>query len=177
MLLALSNGDRSAADRLLPHVYDELHDLAARLMGRERPDHTLQPTALAHDAYLRLIDQSRADWKCRAHFFAVAAETIRRILVDHARKHRAAKRGGDGQRIDLSAAERGIEGNRVDLLALDEALGRLDRLNERQRRVVDLRYFGGLSIDETALVLGVSPATVKADWHLARAWLRQQLGE
>ncbi len=175
ILTDLANGDRSAADRLMPLVYDELHALAERYMRRERPGHTLQPTALAHEAYLRLIDQSRVDWKSRAHFFGVAAEMIRRILVDHARKRAAAKRGGGVDRVEASEAADPSQKSPVDLLALDEALQELRQLNERQSEVVDLRFFGGLSVEETAHVIGVSPRTVKGDWHVARAWLRNHM--
>ena len=175
ILTDLANGDRSAADRLMPLVYDELHALAERYMRRERPGHTLQPTALTHEAYFRLIDQSRVDWKSRAHFFGVAAEMIRRILVDHARKRAAAKRGGGAGKVEASEAADPSQESPVDLLALDEALQELRQLNERQSEVVDLRFFGGLSVEETAHVLGVSPRTVKGDWHVARAWLRNHM--
>jgi RNA polymerase sigma factor (TIGR02999 family) len=176
ILTALSRGgDRAAAERLLPLVYDELRALASEYMRRERPGHTLDPTALVHEAYLRMIDQRRATWNDRAHFIAVASEVIRRVLVDHARKHKALKRGGGRERDDLGevATEPALDG--VDLLALDEALNDLGELNERQRRVVELRYFGGLTVEDAARVLAVSPATVKADWHMARIWLRQLL--
>ncbi len=175
ILTELSDGDRSAANRLMPLVYDELHALAEGFMHMERPGHTLQATALVHEAYLRLVDQSRVDWKSRAHFFAVAAEMIRRILVDHARKHAAAKRGGGAGKVDASEAVDPAQESPVDLLALDEALQELRRLNQRQGRIVELRFFGSLSVEETAHVLGVSPRTVKGDWHLARAWLRNHM--
>ncbi len=174
ILIDLGNGDGSAADRLMPLVYEELRALAEWHMKQERSDHTLQATALVHEAYIRLVDQARVDWKGRAHFMAVAAQVIRRILVDHAREHRAAKRGGQAQKVSLTDA---IESEvaPVDLLALEESLDRLGQLNERHQKVVELRFFGGLSVKETAHVLGVSPQTVKADWHMARAWLRQRL--
>ena len=175
ILIDLSKGEPSAASRLMPLVYDELRSLAARYMAQERPGHTLQATALVNDAYLKLIDQSRVDWKGRAHFFAVAAETIRRILVDHARQHLAAKRGGSARRMTLSDATGPPEAHPIDLLDLDEALDQLGELNERHRKVVELRFFGGLSVDEAAHVLEVSPQTVGSDWRMARAWLRQHL--
>jgi RNA polymerase sigma factor (TIGR02999 family) len=175
ILADLANGDGTAAERLLPLVYDELRALAAKFMAAESPGHTFQPTALANDAYLRLIDQSNTDWKNRAHFFALASRIIRRILVDHARGRAALKRGGDQVRVPFEgrAADHGLSS--ADLLALDEALEELGRLNDRHRRIVEMRYFGGLTIEETARVLEVSPQTVKADWALARAWLRVQL--
>ncbi len=175
ILIDLGNGDRSAANRLMPLVYDELHGLAGRFMRREPPGHTLQTTALVHEAYLRLIDQSRVDWKGRAHFFAVAAEMIRRVLIDHARQRRAAKRGGLAHRVTLTDSIGACEQEQVDLLALDEALNELSALNERHGKVVELRFFGGLSIDETAHILDVSPQTVRSDWRMARAWLREFL--
>ena len=175
ILIDLSNGEPSAADRLLPLVYDELRALAEQYMEQERADHTLQATGLVHEAYLKLIDQSRVDWKNRAHFFAVAAEMIRRVLVDHARGHLAAKRGGAAQRITLSDATDSPEADPIDLLDLNEALDELGVLNERHRRVVELRFFGGLSVEESAHVLEVSPQTVRLDWRMARGWLRQRL--
>ena len=175
ILIDLSRGERSAASRLMPLIYDELRGLAARYMQRERPNHTLQPTALVHEAYLRLIDQSRVDWKGRAHFFAVAAEMIRRVLVDHARQHLAAKRGGSAQKIILGEPMGAPDAHEIELLDLDEALDRLGELNERHRKVIELRFFGGLSVDETAEVLEVSPQTVRSDWRMARAWLRERL--
>jgi RNA polymerase sigma factor (TIGR02999 family) len=175
ILLDLGNGDRSAAERLMPLVYDELRGLAQQYMGGERPDHTLQATALVHEAYLRLIDQSRVDWQGRAHFFSVAAEMIRRVLVDHARQHHAAKRGGAARKVSLTDSVDATGEPDIDLMALDEALQELGRLSERHRRVVELRFFGGLSVEEAGLVLEVSPHTVRSDWRLARAWLRQRL--
>jgi len=175
ILIDLSQGERSAADRLMPLVYDELRGLAQRCMLQERADHTLQATALVHEAYLRLIDQTRVSWQGRAHFFAVASEMIRRVLVDHARRHLTAKRGGWAPRIALSDAPEPAETHEIDLLDLDTALEELGRLNDRHRRVVELRFFGGLSVDETAHVLEVSPQTAGTDWRMARAWLRQRL--
>lgn len=175
ILAEIGRGDASAVERLLPLVYDELRALASSYMQAERVNHTLQPTALVHEAYLRMIDQTQADWQGRAHFIAVASLVIRRVLVDHARKHGAAKRGGSMDMTSLHEAEDLSTSAGIDLLALDEVLDELGELNERQRRVVELRYFGGLTIDETAHVLEVSPATVKAEWHMARAWLRVRL--
>ncbi len=175
ILIDLSTGEPSAADRLLPLIYDELRALAGRFMEKERADHTLQATGLVHEAYLKLIDQSRVDWKNRAHFFAVAAEMIRRVLVDHARGHLSAKRGGAAQRITLSDAADSPEAAPIDFLDLNEALDELGALNERHRKVIELRFFGGLSVDEAAHVLEVSPQTVRLDWRMARGWLRQRL--
>jgi RNA polymerase sigma-70 factor (ECF subfamily) len=176
ILEALNRGDSKAANDLLPLVYDELRAIAARRMRQERIDHTLQPTALVHEAYMRLVDQSRFDWKGRAHFLGVAANTIRLILVDHARKVNADKRGGDRERTTLSDAIAAEDGRRdVDLLALEDALEKLAALHPRQARVVELRYFGGLSLEETAIVIGVAESTVAADWAVAKAWLAREL--
>ena len=175
-LLALSAGDRPAAERILPLVYDELRQLAAHYLRRERrPDHTLQPTALVHEAYLRLIDQSRVDWKNRAHFCAMASEMMRRILVDHARRHYAQKRGGAETRIALDDAVSFPRDAGVDVVAVDEALFDLARLDPQQSRIVELRFFGGLTLDETAEVLNVSRSTVQREWNMAKAWLYNQL--
>lgn len=182
-LTRLSGGDPSAVSDLMPLVYDELRRLAAIHLARERVNHTLQPTALAHEAYLKLIDQTRAQWKDRAHFLAVAAEAIRRILIDHARTHRAAKRGGGGagpaaHRLTLSFASDVPEPTTdVDLLDVEDALRRLAELSPRQAKVVELRFFAGLDVDETAEALAVSPRTVKGDWRVARAWLQRELGK
>jgi RNA polymerase sigma factor (TIGR02999 family) len=175
MLLDLSNGNDSVIDSLLPVVYDELKKLAAGYLRRERVGHTLQPTALVHEAYLKLIDQTRVSWQNRAHFFGVAAQIMRRILVDHARQHKAEKRGGelDNLRLDESidvAVE--LSG---ELIALDEALQALAKVDPQMARLVELRYFGGLTFEETAQVLGVSLMTVKRHWKLARAWLYGKL--
>ena len=180
LLLAWGSGSADAGERLLPVVYAELHRQAAREMRRESADHTLQATALVHEAYLRLVDQRRVEWRSRAHFFGVAAGLMRRILVDHARARRAAKRGGDVRPLTLGAVERQAsdpsgDDPAVDLLALDDALGRLAALDADQARLVELRWFGGLTIEETAEALGVSPATVKREWVTARAWLRREL--
>jgi len=175
MLAAMGRGDRSAADQLMQLIYEELRKLASHYLEGERPNHTLQPTALAHEAYLRLIDQSNADWQNKAHFMAMAAEMIRRILVDHARRHNAIKRGGGQMAVSIEPEHRVAQDAGVDLLALDESLTELGERSERQRRVVELRFFGGLSVEDTALALGISQATVKDDWRLARAWLRHKL--
>jgi RNA polymerase sigma factor (TIGR02999 family) len=159
-------------------VYDEMRRLAAGYLRHERPGHTLQPTALAHEAYLRLLDQRNVTWQNRAHFMALAAQAMRRILVDHARRKRAEKRGGGAPHVALDAADAEpaiVDAQGVPIEYLNAALDRLAALDERQSRVVELRYFGGLSIEETAEVLAVSPATVKRDWTLARAWLHREL--
>ena len=176
MLVDWSNGDQKALDKLMPLVYDELRRLAGNYLRRERAGHTLQPTALVNEAYLKLIDQKNARWQNRAQFFGVAAQLMRRILVDHARSHQAAKRGGsDQQRLSITSAERLVKQPEVDLLALHEALNELKTLDPQQERIVELRFFGGLSIEETAEVLGVGHATVERDWKMARAWLRRKL--
>jgi RNA polymerase sigma factor (TIGR02999 family) len=181
LLLELRRGNREAADRLLPLVYDELRVLAARYMHAERRDHTLQPTALVHEAYLRLVNERQVDWTGRSHFFAIAARCIRQILINHANAHRAAKRGGGSPHVPLPDDAGGPPGPdhwpEVDLLQLEQALIELDAMDERQARVVELRFFGGLNVEEAAQVLGVSPRTVKGDWRFARAWLRRRLDE
>ncbi len=171
LLIELSNGDRDAVDLLLPVIYDELRKLAANYLRRERPDHTLQPTALVHEAYIRLVDQSRVNWQNRAHFFGVAAQIMRRLLVDHARKHNAEKRGQEFQKLSLDEnIDRAVERS-AELVALDDALKAFAQFDEQKARMVELRYFGGLSIEETADVLGVAPTTVKRQWRAAKAWL------
>ncbi len=175
MLVRASQGDESAVNHLLPLVYDELRALAESYLQRERPDHTLQATALVHEAYVRLIKQEDVEWKNRAHFFAVAAQAIRRILVDHARGHERVKRGGGLCRVSLDEGVASAPERDVDLLALDEALGKLAQLNERQARIVELRFFGGLNSKDVAAYLDVSPRTVDGDWAMARAWLRREL--
>ena len=160
----------------MPLVYSELRRLASNYLRRERQGHTLQPTALVNEAYLKLIDQKNAKWQNRAQFFGVAAQLRRRILVDHARAHQADKRGGsDQQRLSITSAEKLVQQPEVDLLALNEALEELKALDTQQERIVELRFFGGLSIEETAEVLGVGHATVERDWKMARAWLRRKL--
>jgi len=177
LLRAWSRGDAEAGERLLPIVYGELRRQAARLLRRERRDHTLQPTALVHETYLRLIEQRAADWKNRTQFFAVAATAMRRILVDHARRHGARKRGGSWDRISFDETRRAWPGPPdVEILALEEALEELAVLDPAKVRMVELRFFAGLSLEETAAVLGVSESTVTRDWRLARAWLFRRLG-
>ena len=176
LLVDWSNGDQAALEQLMPLVYAELRKLAGNYLRRERQGHTLQPTALVNEAYLKLIDQKNAKWQNRAQFYGVAAQLMRRILVDHARQHQAAKRGGsDQQRLSIASAERLVQQPEVDLLALHEALEELATLDSQQERIVELRFFGGLSIEETAEVLGVGHATVERDWKMARAWLRRKL--
>lgn len=175
LLVDYSNGKREALDVLTPLVYGELRNLAARYLRRERSDHTLQSTALVHEAYLRLIDQNQVRWQNRAHFFGVAAQMIRRILVDHARTRHAQKRGGNAQKLSLDEAIGLPEQRDLDIIALDDALKLLAELDPQQSKVIELRFFGGLSIEETAEALGISPATVKREWVTARAWLLRQL--
>ena len=176
LLEQATKGDQEAMSRLVPLVYDELHRMAASFLRRERPDHTLQPTALVHEAYLKLIQQHEANWQNRAQFFGVAAQLMRRILIDHARRHLRAKRGV-GQKVSLEEVMVFSSQRSRDLLALDEALQRLESLDARQSRVVELRFFGGLTIEETAQVLGIAPKTVERDWIVAKAWLSMQLKE
>jgi RNA polymerase sigma factor (TIGR02999 family) len=168
-------GNQQVLDDLMPMVYDELRRQAARHLRKERPNHTLQTTALIHEAYLKLIGQE-VNWQNRSHFFAIASQAMRRILVDHARTRHREKRGGIGENLPLEEAlAAGAEGTRLDLVELDEALTRLAKLDERQAKIVELRYFSGLSIDETADVLGVSNSTVRADWTMAKAWLKNEI--
>ena len=176
ILQQAGDGDDSAVNRLMPLVYKELRALAESYLARERPDHTLQATALVHEAYVRLVKQENVQWRSRAHFFAVAAQAIRRILVDHARGHLRIKRGGDRQRVDLDAEASFSIDHGLDLLALDDAMQKLARLHERQAQIVELRFFGGLSLKEVADFLGLSLRTVEGDWSMARAWLRRELG-
>ena len=175
LLLAWSSGDRAALEELIPVVYPELRRIAARYLRRERVEHTLQPTALVHEAYVKLVDQERARWQNRAQFFGVAAQLMRRILVDHARERAADKRGGGVRPVTLVDAMAASPDRGIDVLALDEALARLTALYPEQGRLVELRYFGGLTIEETGEVLGLSPATVKRQWAVARAWLLANL--
>lgn len=175
LLLAWGAGDGGALDALMPAVYAELRRQAARALRREAAGHTLQPTALVHEAYLRLVDHARVPWESRAQFFGVAARCMRQILVDHARARAAAKRGGAVLAVTLGEGDAPAPEPTEEVLALDEALGRLTALDPDQARVVELRYFGGLTIAETAAALGVSPATVKREWAVASAWLRREL--
>jgi RNA polymerase sigma factor (TIGR02999 family) len=171
LLVDWSSGDKAALDKLMPLVYDELRRLARFHMRRERAGHTLQTTALVNEAYMRLVDQRNVHWKCRGHFFAVAAQLMRRILIDHARGRRVAKRGGQAPRVSLDEAAT-VAGDRgAELIALDEALKGLESLDERKGKIVELRFFGGLNVEETAEALGISTATVVREWSLAKAWL------
>ena len=177
LLQQVANGNQEAAARLIPVVYGELHRLAQRHFRLERPDHTLQPTALVHEAFLKLVAQRDANWQNRAHFFAVASHLMRRILVDYARRRLRGKRGGKHTRLPLDNVSV-ISRDRCDeLLALDESLDKLAKLDPRQSRVVELRFFGGLSVEEAAKVLGVSSKTVKREWSTAKAWLYGELKE
>ena len=169
------DGDQRARDALIPLVYGELRRLARRHLRGERPDHTLQSAALVNEAYLRLIQREQPQWENRAHFFGVAAQIMRHILVDHARNRRAAKRGGGAPRLSLNADIALPQEREIDVVALDDALNQLAALDSQQSRVVELRFFGGLSIEETAVVLGISPATVKREWASARAWLHREM--
>jgi RNA polymerase sigma factor (TIGR02999 family) len=176
MLRAWGDGDREAAERFMPLIYDELRRQARRYLDRERPNHTLQTTALVHEAYIRLNDQNKVKWQNRSHFFGVAAQMMRRILVNYAVGQKRAKRGGSAITVPLEESlQIAVADSEVDLLALDEALSRLDDLDSRQARIVELRYFSGLSIEETAEVLNISAATVKREWNMARTWLRAEL--
>ena len=172
-----TSGDQEALDKLIPVVYDELRRQAARYLRGERPGHTLQTTALIHEAYLRLINQHNVEWKDRAHFYAIAARLMRQILVDHARKRQAAKRGGSDIKVPLEEEMVISPERNVDLVALDEALTRLAGIDPQQSRIVEMRYFSGLSTEETAEVMGVSSRTVKRDWNVAKAWLRQEISK
>ncbi len=177
LLLEWGDGNQQALEALVPLIYKELRNLAHNFLYRERPGHTLQTTALVHEAYLKLIDQNDARWQNRAHFFAIAAQAMRRILIDSARKHAAAKRGGPQEELSLDeVADIALEPD-GNLLKLDEALNQLAKIDPRQSRIVELRYFGGLTIEETAEVISVSPATVKREWMMARAWLHQEISE
>jgi len=175
LLEAWSHGDKAALDKLTPLVHDERRHLAHRYMSRERVGHTLQTTALVNEAYVRLVDQKNMQWQNRAHFFAVAAQVMRHILIDQARTHTRVKRGGEAQRVSLADADPMSPERAAELLALDEALNELAKIDERRSKVVELRYFGGLSIEETAEVLRVKPITVSRDWRWAKAWLFRAL--
>ncbi|HKE56690.1 MAG TPA: sigma-70 family RNA polymerase sigma factor [Pyrinomonadaceae bacterium] len=175
LLLGWGNGDKEALDQLMPIVYDELRRQAARYLRRERAGHTLQTTALINEAYIRLVDQKRVHWQNRAHFFGIAAKMMRRILVDHARTKKRAKRGGSDVRVSLADATLVSKSRDLDIVALDQALERLGKVDEQQARVVELRFFSGLTVEETAEVLSISAATVKRDWSMAKAWLHREI--
>ena len=175
LLLHWGHGDQNAREELIPLVYEELRRIARRHLWRERPDHTLQSGALVHEAYLRLLHGDPPQWQNRAHFFGVAAQLMRHILVDHARTRLAAKRGAGVPRLALDAQIALRQKREVDITALDDALKQLATLDQQQSRLVELRFFGGLSIEETAVVLGISPATVKREWATARAWLAREI--
>ena len=176
LLLSAQGGNRAALDELMPLVYRELRRLAGGYFRGERPDHTLQPTALANEVYLRLVDQSRVELNDTAHFFAIAGRMMRRVLVDHARSHRAQKRGSGSTRLVFDEALHPPAQAEVDAIELSDALTRLEEMDERQARIVELRFFGGLTVEEIAQVMEMSTATVKREWRTARAWLYQELG-
>jgi RNA polymerase sigma factor (TIGR02999 family) len=175
LLVCWNNGDDEALEKLMPLVERELHRLAHHYMRRERPEHTLQTTALINETFLRLVDQSRVSWQNRAHFFGIAAQIMRRVLLNYARDRKRNKRGGGAYKVSLSVADGLLDEKSVELLALDEALQRLSAIDERKSRVVELRHFGGLSVKETAEVLKVSPITVARDWDMAKAWLAREI--
>jgi RNA polymerase sigma factor (TIGR02999 family) len=177
LLIEWGKGDREAMEKMLPLVYAELRRIAANRLRAERPGHTLQPTALVHEAYLRLVEQQRVNWKNRAQFFGIAAEMMRRILINHALSKKADKRGGKAVKVSLSEVDRAAAQEESNLLALDEALKKLATFDERRSRIVELKFFGGLSIEEIAEVLGVSDATVVREWSLARSWLYREIGQ
>ena len=177
LLAAWREGNQSALDELYPLVYDELHRLARRYMSRERKGHTLQTTALINEAYVRLVDQKNVHWANRSHFFAISAQIMRRILIDHARRHAYAKRGGGARQVSLDETATMAQGDFSEVLRLDEALKSLAQLDPRRSQVVELRYFGGLNNEEIAGVLNISENTVIRDWNMARAWLHRQLTE
>lgn len=174
-LIAWSKGDEAALEKLIPAVYQELRRMADHYLRGEDSGHSLQPTALVHEAYLRLIDQTKVEWQNRAHFFGVAAQMMRRILIDHAKTKHRAKRGGPAVKVVLDENANFIQERAAELLALDDALQTLGKLDERKSRIVELRYFGGLTVEETAQVLGISDKTVMRDWSLAKAWLYREL--
>jgi len=175
LLIQWSNGDKAALNKLMPLIYDELRRLARHYMSRERPGHTLQTTALVNEAYVRLVNRKGVHWQNRAHFFAIAAQLMRSILVDHARSHAYAKRGGGARKIALDEALAVSQQRAADVVALDDALKRLAEIDPEQSRIVELKFFGGLTIEETAEVLGLSPATIKREWSTAKAWLYHEL--
>jgi len=175
LLTDWGNGNQAAADKLMPLVYEELRRLAHQYMNKERPGHTLQTSALVNEAYLRLIDQKQVHWQNRAHFFGIAAQLMRRILVDYARSRRYQKRGGEAQQVELNEAMIVSRERAADVIALDDALKSLAEFDARKSQIVELRFFGGLSIEETAQALAISPGTVMRDWTLAKAWLRKEI--
>jgi RNA polymerase sigma factor (TIGR02999 family) len=175
LLVQLVGGDRSAVDELTPLVYKELKRIAGSQLGRERAGHTLQATALVHEAYLKLVDQREVSWQNRAHFFGVAAQMMRRVLTDYARSRQRLKRGGDVHKTSLDEALAVSEDRTSDLVQIDEALTRLEQLDARQARIVEMRFFAGLSVEETAAAMGISAPTVKRDWAMAKAWLHREL--
>ena len=175
LLANLRSGENQAHDQLFPIVYNELRKIAANYMRRERADHTLQATALVHEAYMQLVDQTRVTWQSRAHFFGVAAQLMRRILVDHARTQNALKRGGDAQKLSLDDSLGLASGPPVAFDELDEALNRLQQLDPNQAKIVELRFFGGLTVEEVSEVIGSSTATIEREWRMAKAWLHSQL--
>lgn len=175
LLVDWGNGNQAALDRLMPVVYTELRQLAHRYMRRERPGHTMQTTALIHEAYLRLVDQNQVRWQHQAHFFGIAARLMRQILIEHARSRTRAKRGGGVGTISLDEAAIVSQARATELLALDDALERLATIDPRKSRVVELRFFGGLSVEEAAQVLNIAPNTVLRDWRMAKAWLRREI--
>ena len=177
LLLDWGNGDKAALDRLTPLVYEELHRLAHRHMRLERPDHTLQTTALVNEAYVRLVDQRNLHWKNRAHFFSIASRLMRRILVDLARAHKRAKRGGGALEVSLDEASIVSSERAAELVALDEALTNLAEIDPRKSQVVELRFFGGMSVEETAEAMRLSPITIKREWSAAKAWLYREIGK
>jgi len=174
-LIAWSNGDQAALEKLMPAVYQELRRMADHYLRGEQPGHSLQPTALVHEAYLRLIDQTKVEWHNRAHFFGVAAQMMRRILIDHAKAKHRVKRGGVAPKISLDETVGLSHERAAELVALDDALQLLSEVDARKSRIVELRYFGGLTVEETAQVLGVSDKTVMRDWKLAKAWLYDEI--
>jgi len=177
LLVAWGNGDQAARDQLMPLVYAELHRLAHRHIKKERPGHTLQTSALVNEAFVRLVDQRDVQWQSRAHFFGIAAQMMRRILVDYARKRRFAKRGGNQLQVSLNEELVAANQRSAEVVLLDDALTQLAEIDERKSKVVELKFFGGLSIEETAEALGVSPGTVMRDWTLAKAWLRRAMNK
>jgi len=175
LLIDWSNGDQAALNRLMPLVYDELRRLASHYVRHERPSHTLQTTALVHEAYLKLVDQKNVKWETRVQFFAATAQVMRHVLVDYARSRKALKRGRDYVRLSIDDAAVSVEENGTDLLSVDEALNKLAAIDAQQSRVVELRVFGGLTVEETAEALAISPRTVKREWSMAKAWLHREL--